>query len=488
MTGAVYVFLVNTHWPTRPDAGISVHTISHPKGPSSFFTLRPIPWWLETLLHIHANAINPIQSHHESHTSRSTNAHPGSRKIHHLEFVGRYQRPALSVGHGYKHFPLPFHFVKLKVFPSSSVEDILVMHVSVCDCGCVAPHDIAEACRRPLIRSQAHGCLVSISMEHWQRRVYLVEVNISSIIALARDKGRTSMSYSSSIASCMGIGSSNPRPIISQEKFASRPRSRFSIICGSGIVFAAILSTACGSGLLSGTILEIGSVKAVSPTSGIDGRSPASNIAVCLDDGGAVAATPGWKFEEKSVLASAVKNEVFGSLDLVFLPSFVLLSWVSTWAERSKSLSTHDLPYGKDSRLTEPRLQIFDISSLRSTLPPNFIIRTVVSQACASRTLWSVPVAFEFPPSAYNASYALRFRRANVFVFSNSIVWTGRISGSRLWLPGKVVEVALVHAVWAVRHCDLYYINSVPTLHSISIKRVVCTRRVVYRTSCCGCP
>ncbi len=50
-------------------------------------------------------------------------------------------------------------------------------------------------------------------------------------------------------------------------------------------------------------------------------------------------------------------------------------------------------------------------------------------------------------------------------------MWTVGISGSRLWLPGKVVEVALVHAVWAVRHCDLDYINSVQTLQFISIKR-----------------
>lgn len=168
-------------------------------------------------------------------------------------------------------------------------------------------------------------------------------------MALVRDRGTHCMTYSSSIASCVGIGSSKPRPISSHEKVASSPRSRFSIICGSGMVFEAKLFIISGSGLVSGDILETGSVKVVSITSGIDGNFRASGIDGCLGVGVSSAgrkvvstAVPGRNLEEKSVSAFGFTNEVFGSLDLAFLPSFVLLSWVSTWAVRREvpSIST----------------------------------------------------------------------------------------------------------------------------------------------------
>lgn len=33
-----------------------------------------------------------------------------------------------------------------------------------------------------------------------------------------------------------------------------------------------------------------------------------------------------------------------------------------------------------------------------------------------------------------------------------------------MWLPGEVVEVAVVDDAWTVRHWQIYYINNVQTL------------------------
>jgi len=171
--------------------------------------------------------------------------------------------------------------------------------------------------------------------------MYFVEVDIGTTKLSVRNSAISRLPYNSSTASCMGIGSSSPRPIISHEKVASRPRSRFSIICGSGMVFVAMLSNICGSSLEVEVILEIGSVKGESSTSGTDEYSRPSGIDGCPNiwgasagRGGMSAAVPGRKLEEKSVSASGSRNEFFGSLDLAFLLYFVLWSWVSTWAIR----------------------------------------------------------------------------------------------------------------------------------------------------------
>ncbi len=68
-----------------------------------------------------------------------------------------------------------------------------------------------------------------------------IEVDLRSLTSLVLDSVKGFRAYSSSIASCIGIGSSSPRLIISQEKLSSRLRSRFGIISGSGIIPGAML-------------------------------------------------------------------------------------------------------------------------------------------------------------------------------------------------------------------------------------------------------
>jgi len=75
-----------------------------------------------------------------------------------------------------------------------------------------------------------------------------IEVNLCSETDLACTHKIDWMIYNSSIASCIGIGSSNPRLIISQEKLSSRLRPMFGIISGSGIIPGAMLVMGSMSG------------------------------------------------------------------------------------------------------------------------------------------------------------------------------------------------------------------------------------------------
>jgi hypothetical protein len=95
------------------------------------------------LFDIHANAIHPIETHHDYQTSRSANAHPSSRKVHHLELVCCYQTPRLSVGNGDKCFTLASHFVNFDVLSRPLVKYVLMVYVLVGNGGCVAPHDVS---------------------------------------------------------------------------------------------------------------------------------------------------------------------------------------------------------------------------------------------------------------------------------------------------------------------------------------------------------
>ena len=82
----------------------------------------------------------------------------------------------------------------------------------------MAPHDIAETDRRASLWRKIHRCLIPVLVDHWQRRVYSFEVDLRSSRLSVHVMIGGFRPYNSSTASCVGMGSSSPRSIISQEK------------------------------------------------------------------------------------------------------------------------------------------------------------------------------------------------------------------------------------------------------------------------------
>lgn len=61
--------------------------------------------------------------------------------------------------------------------------------------------------------------------------------------------------------------------------------------------------------------------------------------------------------------------------------------------------------------LTKPGFKLFDITPLRSALPPNLVVQTHMPESFASPACRPVAVAFELPFPTYNAGNTLLFRR-----------------------------------------------------------------------------
>lgn len=160
-------------------------------------------------------------------------------------------------------------------------------------------------------------------------------------------------SYNSSTASCVGIGSSRPRVIISHEKFWSRSR----LICG----------TNSESGIISGATFVIG---------------PGNNR--CIPAGVPMGSSVSRMGSSTSYCSKS------------FLLLGVLLSLALSFPSTCAAQDRNNQPAGLESRaksiLTQPCFQIFDISSLWSTLSPNFIVCTIVSKSGACRAFWFVPI------------------------------------------------------------------------------------------------
>ena len=140
------------------------------------------------------------------------------------------------MGNGHKCLSLAFHFIEFYVFSCTLVEDVLMMYILVGNSSCMAPHHIPKADGRPSFRVQVHGRCVSEFVKHREGGMYLVKVDFRPLKRLDSTRIKGQISYISSIASCIGIGSSSPNPIISHEKFASRLRSKFEISCASDIM------------------------------------------------------------------------------------------------------------------------------------------------------------------------------------------------------------------------------------------------------------
>ena len=77
---------------------------------------------------------------------------------------------------------MSLHLIHLDVLARSLVEDILVVHIFVCDCGCVTPHNVSQADWGSFIRCKIHRRSVTGLVNHWERRVYFIEIDISPVI------------------------------------------------------------------------------------------------------------------------------------------------------------------------------------------------------------------------------------------------------------------------------------------------------------------
>lgn len=71
-----------------------------------------------------------------------------------------------------------FHFVDLRILPCPVIEDLLVVKVLFGNRSREAPHDVAKAYCGTHVRRQVHGSNIAVFVDHWNRRVYLFEVDL----------------------------------------------------------------------------------------------------------------------------------------------------------------------------------------------------------------------------------------------------------------------------------------------------------------------
>ena len=87
-------------------------------------------------------------------------------------------KPALSVTNCDDTFSMAFHFIKLRIFSSSLVKDLLVVLILVCHGAGKTPHGVTQANCRSHVGSEIHRRKISILVSDWSRRMYLFKVNL----------------------------------------------------------------------------------------------------------------------------------------------------------------------------------------------------------------------------------------------------------------------------------------------------------------------
>ena len=69
-----------------------------------------------------------------------------------------------------------------------------------------------------------------------------------------------------------------------------------------------------------------------------------------------------------------------------------------------------------------------------------------MSKPFARRAFRSISITLQLPLSADDTGYTFRLRRFTV------LLWTIRTPGTRMWLPGEVIEVSIIIIARIWRH------------------------------------